>query len=107
MQIGDKLYYVNFRNSRFNCAVTVATVGRKWFTLVNRKGRFSIDEMYEDGGDYMPPGRCYQSEEVYQNQIRLDHVWANFRKLVSHTHKPPCEYDGIKSALKSLNLNAE
>ena len=102
MKIGDKLYYVRTNKYRY---VTVKTVGRKWFTVAELRGRFSINDLREDGGQCTSRGRCHPSKEVYENQVRLNNLWTAFRRLISYTYKPPCSEENILQAMQSLNLN--
>ena len=76
---GQKLYHVERGRGR-GSDVTVATVGRKWFTLEEKwRGRFLIETGMVDGCGYTPTARCYESKTIYEEataaQQETDALW--------------------------------
>lgn len=68
--------------------VTIEKIGRKWLTI-DRGRRVDKETLYIDSGGYAPQGRCWLSEEDYNQYTALHKTWQTFRDRVVE-----CRYRG-------------
>ena len=62
--------------------VKVLNVGRKWATLSNRY-RIDLETYCADGGNYISPGKAWNSKLEHDDSVVRDKMWLLFRILVS------------------------
>ncbi len=84
---GMSLWWVGSNNRKTQEEVTVTKVGRKWATLSNGL-RIDIETLAADGGQYVSPGQCYESRQVYEQAIALHIAWQKFRADVRDMQRP-------------------
>lgn len=84
---GKSLWWVASDNAKTQCAVTVTKVGRKWATLSNGC-RIDIGTLVADGGQYMSPGMCYDSQQAYEQAIALIVEWQKLTRDLSGMRCP-------------------
>ena len=85
---GETLWWVGRFNNMDRQAVFVVKVGRKWATLSNGH-RIDLNTMVADGGDCSPPGICYESKEVYDQEIAVNAAWSALGRIIrDYTGKP-------------------
>lgn len=108
MQVGQKLFYVPHPD---HCRqpepyeVEVTKVGRKWVSVKNPTDqwgtfRISLEDMRADGGQYISPGTCYFSRELWVRATESAHYWNLFRNEVHSLVRPPKQLD--LEAIKTL-----
>ncbi len=85
--VGNSLWWVSNYNAKTQEAVTVTKVGRKWATLSNRH-RINVDTMAVDGGEYVPPGRCYSSRAAYEQEAMASAAWDALRRDIQDAKRP-------------------
>ena len=108
MKVGDILLWVGRGNHVTMRDVTVTKVGRKWISLSNH-ARIDKTSLIADGGEYMPPGRCYLSKSEYEAEIALSRAWQKFRMDIGSMYQIPknATVEGIANARKILQLDSE
>ncbi len=84
---GQSLWLVASDNAKTQRAVTVTKVGRKWATLSNGQ-RIDIETLAVDGGQYVSPGQCYESQHVYEQAMALHIAWQKFTRDVRDMQRP-------------------
>lgn len=84
---GKSLWWVASNNAKTQCAVTVTKVGRKWATLSNGN-RIDIGTLVADGGQYVSPGQCYESQQVYEQAMALHLAWQKLTRDVRDMQRP-------------------
>lgn len=84
LKVGQKLWWVysfnRFGNSRY---VTVTKVGRKWAQLDNGC-RINNDTLCAERGEYMSPGRCYLSKDIYDAEVALKKAWSGMKRDIQY-----------------------
>jgi hypothetical protein len=89
---GQKLWFVSSqRHGGEPREVTVGKIGRKWATISSGADRIDRETLVADGGQYISPGRCYLSQQAYEDAKRLSDDWRAFTTDVEKTrwHVPP------------------
>jgi len=84
---GDELIAVRHDGTIYVRNWTVLRVGRKWAVMDCR--RVNLETLEIDGGDYSSPGRCYLSQEHYEQENRRRRAWNELRYRVNDSGKPP------------------
>lgn len=88
LQEGQKLWWVYSSNRRGQPReVTVTKVGRKWAQLDNNC-RIDIETLLADGGDYMSPGCCYLSKDIYDSGVALQKAWSEMKRDIQYASTP-------------------
>jgi hypothetical protein len=74
----------------------IASVGNKWFTIVdNLHGRFNKETLLHDGKGYSPRYRIYLDEKEYKDEIELSDLSSKIRAAIG-------QYSNIKLPLEKL-----
>lgn len=97
MIVGQKLFYVpkqSYGQQPEPYEVTVVSVGRKWATVQSSQNawdkiKIGIESMAADGGQYLSPGACWYSRELWEESIEAKKLWDAFRKEVESMFNPP------------------
>ena len=89
LQVGQRLWFVP-KDTRFRKPnwVEIEKIGRKWATLGRNAGRVDMNTLYLDGQGYTSPGRCYLSEEEWQDAQRAEDVWRRFVQQINYGRRP-------------------
>ena len=109
--VGDTLFFVTTLRYGINRVVTVEKVGRKWVTLsfINDCHRIRIDDldMAVESPKYGPVGRCYLTEQQYNDERMLEKAWGDFRRKVNARWVAPDDVtvEWIADACKTLGLD--
>lgn len=85
-KVGDKLWRV-LSGGRGSYETTVTKVGSKWIYFREGRGRCDFDGNI-DGGNYLSPGTCYPTKEVYEAELALRDAWCEFTTKVSDRRMP-------------------
>ena len=62
-------------------------VGRKWAELDNRE-RIDLETLISDGGRYAQNGRCYVSQEAYEQAEALVLAWIKLKRDLHYGRIP-------------------
>jgi len=74
----------------------IASVGNKWFTIVdNWHGRFSKETLLHDGKGYSPRYRIYLDKKEYEEEVELNNLSSKIRTAIG-------QYGNIKLPLEKL-----
>jgi len=66
----------------------VASVAKKYFKLdEGHLGRFFIDSLKHDGGDYSPRYKIYLNKEDYDIEVERDKLFSEIRHLFSYKNE--------------------
>jgi hypothetical protein len=87
LKVGDKLWFVSSRRNGLDREVVVMKVGRKWAYLSGRD-RIDLESWGMDGGEYISPGRCYESKDAYESSKALWEEWSLFKRKVAKIEIP-------------------
>tara|TARA_R110000868_G_scaffold236522_2_gene490554 strand:- start:679 stop:1029 length:351 start_codon:yes stop_codon:yes gene_type:complete len=109
LKVGDMLWMVESRRGGLNGGrtVTVTKIGRKWATLDFpswRPYRIDMETWRVDGGEYSSPARCYASEEVFQQTVRLDASWRRLVERLPYSPPPGIDQAWIDEAMVRLGI---
>lgn len=88
MEVGQKIYLKPIGNrARYNEGikeVRIGKVGRKYFELEgSHYGRFFIDTMTQDGGQYMSEYTCYLSLQDIEDEKEALRLFTEIKKVFS------------------------
>lgn len=61
----------------------ITKVGRKWADLDGTHGRFNMDTMRMDGGQYSSPGDVFYSRELYEETVLRNELWGRLKAITS------------------------
>lgn len=89
LTVGQTLWLVPASRWGKPHAVTVTKVGRKWAELGDRETRVNAETLYQDGGQYMSPGRCYVSQDAYEAERNADAAWNALKQAIQYIGRPP------------------
>lgn len=115
-QVGDKLWYVSNswgRHSGHQYEVVVTKVGHKWvyvkITDSSYPSEFRIDPktMDVDGRGYTPPGKCYPSKEVYEEDVYSNRLLDELRNKLSDYRLRKIESKNVIQAAKLLGYTLQ
>jgi len=85
--VGKSVWYISNNNNRGNAELRetkIASVAKKYFKLEDAHlGRFFIENLKHDGGDYSPRYRIYLNKEDYEIEIERGKLFAKIRHLFS------------------------
>lgn len=74
----------------------IASVGNKWFTIVdNYHGRFNKETLLHDGKGYSPRYRIYLDKKEYEDEVELNYLSSKIRTAIG-------QYSNIKLPLEKL-----
>ena len=83
--------------------IEISKVGRKWVTLKNGY-RFEKTKTSLDGGDYVSPGRIYESKQAYEDELQLRTGWEELRKYLDRIMPPDMTMERIRAARAALGI---
>lgn len=81
LEVGQKLWYVPSDSRQNQTEVTIQSIGRKW-AKVCYVGRIDINTLEVDGGKFSSPGKCYISQEEYDNYVLIRSAWAELARKI-------------------------
>lgn len=89
MEVGQKVYIKPIGNAT-RCSKeikegTISKIGRKYFELKENYGRFFIDGMHQDGGQYISNYQCYLSLQEIEDEEELYNLQHWLRKEFSYS----------------------
>ena len=85
---GQCLWFVPNGRHSSPAYVTVEKIGRKWAQISNGY-RIGVETWMADGGQYMSPGSCWESEEAWKSEAERRNAWAQFRDVVDRSYSAP------------------
>ncbi len=91
--VGQELYVVShlYWRARENVGgslIRVTKVGRKWAYLANHD-RVDLETMCLDGRGFFSPGRCYLSEQHYEQVKATTKHWVRFKLALDRSVMSP------------------
>jgi hypothetical protein len=110
MKIGDKVYIVGIhRRSGSNEPVeaTVKKVGRKYFETDGYFGRFHIDTMLHDAGDYSPAYQAYNSLQEIQDEKHRNKLLSTINKFFLGYRSNTVTTEQAEQIVRILDLKLE
>lgn len=87
LEVGQKLWYVPNSSRDNQQEVTIQSIGRKW-AKVCYVGNVDINTLEVDVGNYSSPGKCYLSQEEYDNYMTVLIAWRNFTNKIQSYNIP-------------------
>jgi len=80
MQVGQQVwvYEGSYRKSKIKEAV-VTKVGKKYFEVDKFRGRFFIESLLEDAGQYTATSRVYLSLKDYEDEREISYLAGKLR----------------------------
>ena len=82
----------------------IAKVGNKYFTVSDSwRGRFHIDKMMHDGGQYSPKYKAYLSEKEILDESLSVELIHKIRTIIGQYGKTDLTLDQMKQILKIIN----
>jgi len=107
---GQEVYYHYFGHSWRNnsgepIATTVTKVGRKWFEVdANKRTRFSIDTLQNDGGQYSSSSRIILSLVDYRNEQEKQCLYIEIKKYFDSYSRKEVTLEHLRKISKILNI---
>jgi hypothetical protein len=100
--VGEALYYVtNNMIRRGNPEyVTISKVGRKWLYCDGM--RIDKETLVVDGHGYSSPGKCWLSQDEYEQHCLVIKAWDNFKILINHRPPRGVSVEDIQEATRLL-----
>lgn len=92
LQVGQKVWVETY-SERYGQKSTlseseISKIGKKFFEVTHSgysHGRYYIETLEHDGGDYSSKGRIWLSEQDYKDQIEAEKLNYEFRKLFQYS----------------------
>lgn len=109
MEIGQKVYLRPQNNAARRSTeikeATITKVGRKYFEVEPKwYGRFEIETMYQDGGDYTPNYQAYFSLEEIEEEKELNKLHREVGKFFTGYGKPDISPSQIRAIADILGI---
>lgn len=78
----------------------ISKIGKKYFeTETKWLGRFYIDTMKHDAGQYSARYQVYLNKEQHENEIEADKIYSELRNIFSSYGKPTLELSKLRAIL--------
>ena len=78
----------------------ISKIGKKYFeTETKWLGRFYIDTMKHDAGQYSARYQVYLNKEQHENGIEADKIYSELRNIFSSYGKPTLELSKLRAIL--------
>jgi len=81
LEVGQKLWYVPEDGRQDQREVKINSVGRKW-AKTDYFLKVDINTLQVDGGQYSYPGKCYLSQEEYDNYMSMKRRWMDISRKI-------------------------
>lgn len=85
MEVGQEIYLEPKNNaSRYNKEIethTISKVGRKYFEVKDKRGRFYIETLAMDGGGYCSDWQAHLSLQDIEDEIEFNSICSDLRKF--------------------------
>lgn len=101
---GQKLFYVPTRRPENAHEVTITKVGRKWAQVLELRYRIDVNTLAVDGGQWISPGQCYYSRELYEEHLELRRAWDELIALMRNWYGPPPAHLGLRGIRQMLAM---
>ena len=87
----------------------VTKIGRRWITVGTTFGsiRFDAETGQIDGGQYMPPGRVWASEQEYLESTEAHQAWGQLCELVRRGRPEKMSAPEIEAIISQIAKAAE
>lgn len=83
--------------------LTVEKVGNRWLTLSNDY-RVDKDTLEVDGGSYSSPGRCWLSQQEYEDAVAVRTAWNSLGEQMRVFQPAGLTLEKIEEARRVLGM---
>jgi len=109
LKVGQKVYLKPIGNrARYSKDIvesSISKIGRKYFKVEDdHYGRFFIDTMKQDNGQYISEYACYTSREKIESEKEIQILYDKIKKMF-YTLKPDIPLEKLKRIDKIINTN--